>query len=425
MSDLEESGAMLDIDQVREQVRHALEHLYDADVLADHWLAHQLRLAHLPTGSRQVRQLLIDNIQSMRPAQGEPPGSTRWLMHQILVQRYVQQISASALADQQAMSSRTLRRLQRRALAQLAEILLQQIQQQEDEATSLAAEERNAANFSPTQWIQTLDDEIGWMRNVSLSEAVDTAAMLAEALRTIEPLLRSINAMIDNQLPANLPEVAIHPSGLRQVLLSVLNNAVKDAANGTVTLAASSDKVQLTLNVRSIPAQKRLPASLPEPQMIVARRILSAFGGHIEQAQKRDGALYVRITLMIAGGTSVMVIDDNADMLQLYERYVLGTRYRLAVCQKAESALQMAATLKPKIIIIDIMMPGLDGWSLLGQLSHHPATASIPVIVSTIVSERDLALTLGAVDFVQKPVTRAEFLRALTRLAEIEAPKSH
>jgi CheY-like chemotaxis protein len=262
------------------------------------------------------------------------------------------------------------------------------------------------------------------MRNVSLSEAVDTAAMFAEALRTIAPLYRSVHTVIDNQLPATLPEVSIHPSGLRQVLLSVLNHAVKEAAGGTVTLSASNDETQLTLSVRSMPAQTHLPTSLPEPQMIVARRILSAFGGRIEQALEPNGALAVQITLMIAGGTSVMVIDDNADMLQLYERYVLGTRYRLTVCQKAELALQIAITLQPKIIIVDIMMPGLDGWSLLGQLSHHPATASIPVLVSTIVSERDLALTLGAVDFVQKPVTRGEFLRALTRSAEIAAPKA-
>ena len=152
--------------------------------------------------------------------------------------------------------------------------------------------------------------------------------------------------------------------------------------------------------------------------MIVARRILSVFGGEIEQTQDAGGPLFVRITLLVAGGTSVLVIDDNSDVLQLYERYVLGTRFRLTLCQKAELALQVAASLQPQIIIIDIMMPGLDGWSLLGQLSHHPATATIPVIVSTVVSERDLALTLGAVDFVQKPVNRAEFLDALTRSAK-------
>src|SRR5215510_6493193 len=112
MSNPEESGVSIDIDYFREQVRHALEHLYDADVLANHWLTHQLHLAHLPTGSRMVRQRLIDAIQSMRPAQGEPPGSQNWLVYQVLLQRYVQQIGATVLADQQGMSDRTLRRLQ-------------------------------------------------------------------------------------------------------------------------------------------------------------------------------------------------------------------------------------------------------------------------------------------------------------------------
>src|SRR3954447_21209965 len=106
MSSSQETGASLDIAHFREQVRHALEHLYDADVLAGHWLTHQLHLAHLPLGSRRVRQSLIDAIQSMRPTLGEPPGSQRWLMHQILLQRYVQQIGANVLADQHGMSSR-------------------------------------------------------------------------------------------------------------------------------------------------------------------------------------------------------------------------------------------------------------------------------------------------------------------------------
>jgi CheY-like chemotaxis protein len=235
-------------------------------------------------------------------------------------------------------------------------------------------------------------------------------------------LLHSANTVIDNQISADLPEVSIHPSGLRQVLLSVLNHAVKAAANGRVTLTATSDAAHLTFSVCSYPAENRLPLDLPEPQMIIARRILSVFGGSIEQRQTSDGPLCIQITLMIAGGTSVLVIDDNADVLQLYERYVLGTRFRLTLCQKAESALPLAATLLPQIIVMDIMMPGLDGWSLLGQLSHHPSTSAIPVIISTIVSERDLALTLGAVDFVQKPVTRAEFLDALSRWAATEAP---
>src|SRR5688572_18106164 len=132
MNNPEEAATPQDAAYLREQVRHALEHLYDADVLANHWLTHQLRLAHLPTGSRKVRQTLIDSIQTMRPTQGEPPGSQRWLIYQVLLQRYVQQIGANALAEQHGISSRTLRRLQRRALAQLAEIVLLQIQNQEE-----------------------------------------------------------------------------------------------------------------------------------------------------------------------------------------------------------------------------------------------------------------------------------------------------
>ena len=79
----------------------------------------------------------------------------------------------------------------------------------------------------------------------------------------------------------------------------------------------------------------------------------------------------------------------------------------------------------PQILVIDIMMPGLDGWRLLGQLRHHPVTAPIPIVVSTIVSEKGLALSLGAVDFIQKPVSRRIFLTALDQVWRATGPDSH
>jgi CheY-like chemotaxis protein len=66
--------------------------------------------------------------------------------------------------------------------------------------------------------------------------------------------------------------------------------------------------------------------------------------------------------------------------------------------------------------VLDVMMPGRDGWTLLGQLREHPGTCDIPVVVCTILSQEGLATALGAADYVRKPVSRSQFLAVLDRL---------
>jgi CheY-like chemotaxis protein len=107
------------------------------------------------------------------------------------------------------------------------------------------------------------------------------------------------------------------------------------------------------------------------------------------------------------------VIDDNADTLQLLRRYSAGSRYHLFTTQDPETALALAAQHRPEIIVLDVMMPGIDGWKVLTQLRQHPSTEQIPIVVCTILPQRETALSLGASGFVRKPVTRRSFLVAL------------
>ena len=241
----------------------------------------------------------------------------------------------------------------------------------------------------------------------------------------IEPATRSAQVRIGNTVSSGLPNVVIHPTGLRQVLLSALNFVVQHAAAGTVWLSASTATGKVTITLESLPDEPATTRRDPEPGLVVAQRILTLFGGRMRQTQAPDGRLCLQISLVKAGETTVLVIDDNPDALQLYERYVIGSRYQLVVCEKPEQALELAVTAKPQVIVIDIMMPGLDGWSLLGKLRHHPLTAAVPVIICTIVSEHNLAFSLGAAGFVTKPVSREAFLSALDRQIAATTPTSH
>jgi len=111
----------------------------------------------------------------------------------------------------------------------------------------------------------------------------------------------------------------------------------------------------------------------------------------------------------------VLVIDDNEDTRQLFQRYLSGSRYRFVGAANAADGLELAQKMDPQIIILDVMMPGKDGWALLGQLRTHPKTCHVPVILCTILPHRGLAHDLGAAGFLQKPVNRPALLSALDR----------
>jgi CheY-like chemotaxis protein len=86
-------------------------------------------------------------------------------------------------------------------------------------------------------------------------------------------------------------------------------------------------------------------------------------------------------------------------------------------------ALSLAEKLSPQIIVLDVMMPQVDGWKVLGRLRQYPLTAHVPIVVCTILAHKELALSLGASAFIRKPVTRQAFLAALDHQIELMEPE--
>ena len=109
----------------------------------------------------------------------------------------------------------------------------------------------------------------------------------------------------------------------------------------------------------------------------------------------------------------LLVVDDHVETTDLLQRYLEGTRYRLAVCHNPAQALATAQENQPLLVLLDVMMPGVDGWEVLTRLKQHEATALIPVWVCTVLDQSELAFSLGADGFLRKPVTRQSLLAAL------------
>ena len=156
----------------------------------------------------------------------------------------------------------------------------------------------------------------------------------------------------------------------------------------------------------------------------MARQLVLPSGARLELDSEAGPATPFTVTLSvpIAQRIGVLVIDDNADAHQLIQRYLEGSPNTFFGVRDPHQALAKAAAHSPRVIVLDVMLPGMDGWELLGRLREHPATRHIPVIVCTILPHERLALTLGAAAFLRKPLTRAALLAALDAQAAQPPP---
>ena len=100
---------------------------------------------------------------------------------------------------------------------------------------------------------------------------------------------------------------------------------------------------------------------------------------------------FVWIAAPAVGKVTVLVVDDNEDMARFYRDCTIGTRYRIAHIAQGEHLPAAMDSLLPDVIVLDIMLPDIDGWRLLMRLHENPATRHIPVIICTVIHEEELA----------------------------------
>jgi CheY-like chemotaxis protein len=119
-----------------------------------------------------------------------------------------------------------------------------------------------------------------------------------------------------------------------------------------------------------------------------------------------------------SSGPLVLVIDDDATVQDLLRRSLSRDGFRVETANNGASGLIRARELQPAIITLDVMMPGMDGWEVLGALKADPMTANIPVIVMSIVDEKGLGFSLGAADYLTKPLDYSRLSSVVNRHAQ-------
>lgn len=389
-------------------LREALSALYDPATLRRNPLRRLLGTGEGVSNSAALRDLLIAAIESLRPAHETPAQARAWRIYDLLHFRFVQQFGPDEVADQLGISARHLRREQHAALEALAARL------QERYLPAGLSEPPAEEDEAGPQWRQ----ELAWLQDAPPEQGVNLQEGLPAVLALVEPLAQQHQVALELQMDNQPLDVAMHPVALRQILLSVLDAAIHAGAHGRVLVTAQPAAAEIVVRIACAPGTAAYGS--PDAAELRMTRRLARLCGCVVDVSTTDERFAAHLLLPALGRLPVLVIDDNPDTLELLRRYAAGTRYQILVTRDPDQALGLVQQIAPQIIVLDVMMPQVDGWEVLGRLRQHPRTGQIPVVVCSILTQEELALTLGASGFVQKPVTRQDFLAALDRLTPLE-----
>jgi CheY-like chemotaxis protein len=114
-------------------------------------------------------------------------------------------------------------------------------------------------------------------------------------------------------------------------------------------------------------------------------------------------------------GRTILVIDDDPEAQDIVERFLRKDGFEVATASSGEEGLRIAHKLKPAAITLDVMMPDMDGWSVLRALKADPVLKDIPVLMLTMVDDKSKGYALGATDYLTKPVDREQLNNALSK----------
>jgi CheY-like chemotaxis protein len=402
---------MISREQFLNHLRDALNHLRDPDRLRKSPLASLFGVAERSDTFAALQKILVEAIASLEPDPNEPPQSRAWRIHDTLLYRYVEGSSPQEVAHQLGIGVRHLRREQRAAQEALAHLLWHEFQLGSTlpAHASIGEVTDNESILPPTP-----SDELAWLRDSAPQGGTDTDQIVGDVLELARVLAAKHHVILAATVPEVLPKVSAHPVALNQALLSLAGIAIRLASGGRSRLVVSATPrlVQIRIDAGGKVLDPGTFSESDVSSLDMARRLVELCGGRLELSDENE-RFSANVTLAAIDQVSVLAIDDNADTLQLWQRYTSSTRYRVVGTRDARQAIELAERLEPQIIVLDVMMPQIDGWKVLGMLRQHPRTRQLPIVVCTIVAQEDLALALGASAFIKKPVSQQAFLSVL------------
>jgi PAS domain S-box-containing protein len=303
-------------------------------------------------------------------------------------------------------------------------------------------------------------------------ESFELPALLNEIETTMRPLATKRGNKLATRFDAAIGAMRSDLTRVRQILLNLTGNAIKFTENGTVTIEARrlEEKGRATVEfavrdtgigmtpeqlAKLFQAFSQADASTTRKYggtglgLTISRQLCHLMKGEVTVTSEfgQGSTFTVRLPRSLEspkphapaqtlapqriyvpapgeGPKTVLVVDDDRGVRELIERFLVKEGFRVVTAASGEECLRSARDVRPALITLDVMMKGLDGWTVLRTLKTDPDLATIPVIMVTIVDDPTQASALGADDFLLKPVDRSRLAGMIRRQMEILSPPS-
>jgi hypothetical protein len=294
-------------------------------------------------------------------------------------------------------------------------------------------------------------------------EEVGVGALIQEVATTAEALAARNGNRLEVRCPADIGTMHTEPMRVRQIILNLLSNACKFTENGEVTLIVERERpegawftftvadtgIGMTADQMAKVFEEFSQADSSTTRryggtglgLAISRRLCHLLGGTIavDSTPGVGSTFTVRLpatapqsaavapcapaepTISAAGARAtgkILVIDDEQTVRDLMRRFLAREGFDVVTAHDGEEGLALARQLHPALITLDVLMPGLDGWSVLQALKADPELAEIPVVMLTIVDEKNKGYALGASEYVTKPIDRERLRALLARFCE-------
>jgi CheY-like chemotaxis protein/predicted DNA-binding protein (UPF0251 family) len=380
--------------------RDVLERVYDLSYLQRNLDSMGADLAL--QDAKEFQTLLLRCIQQLKPTPDVSQSSLAWRMYNALDYRYLRGLTQTEAAAELNMSLRQLRREQDRGIEAVATLLFggkhcqQPISERQDGASEL--------KLNPTE----------------KSEYLRLDDLLHAVLSLIDPLLSQKDVDVQVTLPAQSPVLWINRTLIRQLLIMVVSSAIHNAVAGVLTICAEleDNRVRIGFVYSASHAGPDGQAGELGDGLETMRQLAQQAGVALQVAGDQAQSMQILLSIPVSARQRIMMIDDSVDAIELTRRYLAGTQFDIVAFSRTEDALIQAQTLQPSCILLDVMMPGRDGWEMLALLKSHPAITHIPVIVCSVLRNQELALALGATAVLPRPHTAQQLVSLLQSVTE-------
>jgi signal transduction histidine kinase/DNA-binding response OmpR family regulator len=295
-------------------------------------------------------------------------------------------------------------------------------------------------------------------------EDVEIVPLLEEVRSIIVPMAEKNANVLEYRLANNLGSMHTDRTKLKQSLLNLFSNGSKFTQNGRLTLSVQrfeTDKPMVSFAIsdtgigmteeqlgRLFQAFNQADASTTKKYggtglgLAITRNFCQLLGGNVTVTSKPgEGSTFTIVlpdspvapapakatdapplSVEVDSAPTVLVVDDDPTARELLSANLKGAGYRLLQASSGDEALSLARSTRPDAITLDVMMPKPDGWDVLSALKADADLRDIPVVIVTMLSDRGIGLSLGAVEVLTKPVERAQLTALIHNLVRREGP---